>query len=606
MSTRVLKLIKFSIIVLLFSTFLLYFLHFKLWDYDFWWHVATGKYIVTEGHLPEKDPFSFTSAMDENKNPFPKWEDFMRKQNWLADSFFYLVFDFFGPKGMICLRSILLILTLLVVNRYLLKAGVSLFWALIASFLLFYKLTQYIGERPVLFSILFTALVFSLVANFKNSRSKKILFLIPIMILWSNLHGGFVIGDIMVLIFIFGEGLKTIVGKSDYTKREKFLFFGTAIGAIVFSFINPTGWDAFPIALSHKYDILKVSIQEWQSPLYFIKEKIYPLDYGYLISVLMLPVLVIIRRRKLDLNYVLLLSGFLYESLRSARLVIFYMILAIMVMGRELDLSLKGFIIKKWSSKAFRRIEYGLAAAAFCSILLFMFTKLGNGKIEWDVSKFSVPVAAVDFIERNKIEGNMFNSFANGGYIAWRLYPWKKNFIDSRSLNIKVMSEMDIILGAKDFDNTDSQERKDPLWEKLLDHYRIEFLFISPVDYYGQIFPLIFKLTESDKWTPVFSDPTSVIFVRNTGRDADLIKKYKLSKDYVYNDIIYKCSLFAVANKTNPRYLVSLGEAFYKIGKLEDALKAYKYAYKRWQTPETRKKIDELESEVKRMAVLDK
>jgi len=173
MSTRVLKLIKLSIIVLLFSTFLLYLLHFKLWDYDFWWHVATGKYIVTEGHLPGKDPFSFTSAMEENKNPFPKWEDFLRKQYWLAESFFYLVFDSFGPKGMICLRSILLILTLLAVNRYLSKAGVSLFWSLIASFLLFYKLTQYIGERPVLFSILLPPWSFPFSPTSKTAGAKR-------------------------------------------------------------------------------------------------------------------------------------------------------------------------------------------------------------------------------------------------------------------------------------------------------------------------------------------------------------------------------------------------------------------------------------------------
>src|SRR4030066_1541 len=104
MKKKSFKIIIFLSFFILFSTFLYLYLSVDLWDYDFWWHIATGRYIVTEGHLPGKDPFSFTSTMEENRNLFPERENFLLKQYWLAQGLFYIVFDYIGPTGIIFFR----------------------------------------------------------------------------------------------------------------------------------------------------------------------------------------------------------------------------------------------------------------------------------------------------------------------------------------------------------------------------------------------------------------------------------------------------------------------------------------------------------------------
>src|SRR4030042_6492002 len=97
-SIQIIILLSFFI---LFSGFLSNYLTLNLWDYDFWWHIATGRYIVSERHLPEKDPFSFTSTMEENKNSFPEREKFILKKYWLAQVLFYAIFNYTGPTGII-------------------------------------------------------------------------------------------------------------------------------------------------------------------------------------------------------------------------------------------------------------------------------------------------------------------------------------------------------------------------------------------------------------------------------------------------------------------------------------------------------------------------
>ena len=66
------KTVEYALISLFFVVCFLTFLKVDLWDYDFWWHIATGRYIVETGSLPDKDPFSYTSTLEENKISSPK------------------------------------------------------------------------------------------------------------------------------------------------------------------------------------------------------------------------------------------------------------------------------------------------------------------------------------------------------------------------------------------------------------------------------------------------------------------------------------------------------------------------------------------------------
>jgi len=111
---------------------------------------------------------------------------------------------------------------------------------------------------------------------------------------------------------------------------------------------------------------------------------------------------------------------------------------------------------------------------------------------------------------------------------------------------------------------------------------------------------LIFRLSESDKWIPVYCDSISIIFVRNTEQNTKVIEAFKLKKEDVYNTLITSSVRFALSNKANPRPFISLGDVFYKMGRLNDSLTAYQYALKRMpENTAILEKINKVESEMK-------
>ncbi len=149
---------------------------------------------------------------------------------------------------------------------------------------------------------------------------------------------------------------------------------------------------------------------------------------------------------------------------------------------------------------------------------------------------YSVPVGAVNFIEKNNLSGNMLNDYGYGGYISWRLYPHKKTFIDTRALNISVRMEYGWIVNAleiADINKSASGMSNDLLWKRLFSHYDINYVVLSVVNPVSQIYPLIFELTESSDWVPVYSDQMSVLFVKNILCNNDIIKNSRIPTEEV-------------------------------------------------------------------------
>jgi hypothetical protein len=595
--------LKAVIFIFLIAAFVLQFLTIDLWDYDFWWHIATGKYIVSTVSLPEKDPFSYTSAMKENENLYSGRETFILKQYWLSQVIFYYLYDHTGPKGIIILRSMLYTMTLILVLWQLQRWFVSTPLSFIFVFNLFMVLiTRMTGERPVLFTIFFTALTFFILEGFKYRKNKRIFFLLPLMLLWSNLHGGFIIGVVIITIYMFGEGLKIISKRVEYTRREITLLYAATSTALFFSFINPTGWDAFAIAISSEYKPFTANIQEYISPfIAYYKQRLYSPNYWLLALLALFPVILIIRRKRIDLTHLMLLPVFFIMSISAMRYEDYYGIIATMVLGRELDVWIKEFCNRRFSELFYSKLMRWLTAASLISVTLYMVGyPLSKSPRFAEASEVSVPKAAVNFIEKTKLKGNMFNDYGFGGYITWRLYPWKKTFIDSRALNLTVMSEYGWIMKTVDsLYGAEPSIKKGPLWERLLNHYDINFIILPLHDVLGTVSLLILKLSESDKWAPVYCDKLSVIFVRNTEQNKYVIERFRLPEEYVYNMIIYKSAINAMDNRVNPRSLMSLGNFFYNMGRLEDAVAAYRYAVKRLPDPLVQKRIDEIETEIK-------
>ncbi|OGW31477.1 MAG: hypothetical protein A2X54_03490 [Nitrospirae bacterium GWF2_44_13] len=469
------------------------------------------------------------------------------------------------------------------------KWNVNFYVSFVLIFLVYFQITSAVGERPVLFTILFTPLIFIILEEFKDrvavqkEKSWAVLFfLFPVMLLWSNLHGGFIIGNFIILVYMLCEGIKIGLKKATYNKREIIVFYIALSLAFLASCINPTGWEAFSVAFSPKYSILTSGIQEYHSPISAYISRVSPFPYGYAAMTFIFLFILILRNKKLDLTHVALLVGFCVMAATAGRFVIYYILIAAMIIGKETDI-LSRDLFDRLSNNLRNRMEYAFAIVALLSSVIFFASIYKTRELKLDIARWhTTPVSAVDFIEKNRLQGNMLNEAGYGGYITWRLYPWKRTFIDTRWLSATTQAEHLWMMNAVEtIVNKELPEGKTPLWKRLLDHYNINFILFDILDVYGTVPRLLLKLADNENWVPIYGDHVAIIFIRDIPQNHEIIAKYRLSKDYVYDVIVFVASYKATIYKSNPKYLITLGKTFYEMGKLRDALTAYKYALKR-------------------------
>ena len=576
------KIIAAATLLVLFLAFFLNYVTVGLSDYDFWWHLATGRYIVETRSLPSEDPFSFVHELDENKKiSNPLGQAFNLKQYWLAQIVFYGVHQAFGTKGIIALRGILLTLTTLVLLLWYRKQGTRFFIIFLMLFLSHYVLLLYTGDRPVLFTALFSVLLFYLLDDYKRNRSKFIYLIIPLMLVWANLLGGFIIGIVIIGIFLSGEALNLFVLKKTENKKQFFMLAIVSILAIAASSLNPNGLKAF-IALTPKYrDVFQVGTQEYMSPFKLYALKISSPHWAYIVLFALFFFVVLPRWRRVDAAYLVLASGLLYMSADAIRYVLFFGTIGALIIGHEADQLAKDPFEKlthKWP-----RIELVLGILLLGSSLLYAsgFVRVEKARLDSKVNIVQ-PDGASNFIRDSHMSGNIYSDMGSGGYLIWKLYPQNQVFTDTRALNYTVLKEYQWIITAKaSLQDKELPPGKKPLWERLLDHYRINIVVLNTKDVVGAVPPLILSLLDHPAWAAVYHDLNTIVFVRETSEYRNVIEKHRQKKEDVYNVMIVRYIALAEADHNNPLYLESLGDIFVSMGKYPDALKAYEYSDKR-------------------------
>ncbi|MBN1763627.1 MAG: hypothetical protein JW860_00050 [Sedimentisphaerales bacterium] len=171
-------------------------------------------------------------------------------QNWLTHVMFYKMKSAWGEddqtvskgEGLIVIYKLLqAVLTALfaywaarVLGAHPLLASVAAAFGILLS-------RSFVDLRPNVSTILFAAIMIWALANWKKNRYWALSVMIPVMILWTNVHGGFIYAIFCFIIMAGGHILQTYLGKWSY-----FLFLGGIIVIIVF----------FIIGVSHLSDYL--------------------------------------------------------------------------------------------------------------------------------------------------------------------------------------------------------------------------------------------------------------------------------------------------------------------------------------------------------------
>ena len=155
-------------------------------DPDLWGYLSFGRIFWESGFFPFQDIFSYTPTK-------PLWV----YHEWLTGVIFYPIIKHTGPAGLQFLRYLIIILTAYLIYKTALKKGANALSVLIslcpAMVLISFGYSSVV--RAQIFTYLFFILtVFIIECARKDQKWLILTWLVPIQLLWCNLHGGFITG----------------------------------------------------------------------------------------------------------------------------------------------------------------------------------------------------------------------------------------------------------------------------------------------------------------------------------------------------------------------------------------------------------------------------
>lgn len=490
-------------------------------DPDFYWHLKTGELIATTGQLPWHDVFTYTNFGNQ-------WV----LSEWLAQWLFYLLYRMAGLNGVGVFTALIYVFCWVVTYKTCRDVLEDEGKAVVVT-LLFCAFMGWVAPRPHIFTFLLFSILLRQLFLFKYFRSDRGLLVIPlIMMLWANLHGGFFIGLVLVAVFVaseWGKHLYADVADRIEAPRLKKLSLFALLGLLATA-VNPQGFHywLYPYhAIISSGDTQFIS--EWQSPNFH-----KPLFQYFLMTVFTFFVNMTYSDRKPDMTEIGASLVFISGAFISARnLPLAALVMAPFSAVAYRNLNLAGFIAK-FKSPASSEARRGPVSVAIGRVLATGNKQVGGaeGVMNWTMLFLSLltilllypsrktytdlsmsallPISAVDFIQKNHIQGRMFNTYHYGGYLIYRLYPQQKVFIYGRTdiyPNSFVDEYREIYGGGKS-------------WKKYFDKKKIDYVLCETAA------PIRQLLLAEGGFKLVFDDGKHSVLLRNIEKYKELISKY--------------------------------------------------------------------------------
>ena len=163
--------------------------HHTLEDPDTYWHIVLGRWIIDHAAVPHRDLFSFSMP----GAPFVPFE-------WLAEVAIAAIYDCFGWAGLAAAAALSAAATLALLLRLLLRSLAPIH-ALLATALAWHLISGHILARPHIFALPILVLWTAALVKARDEDRAPPLWLVPLMVLWANLHGSFIFGLALAALF---------------------------------------------------------------------------------------------------------------------------------------------------------------------------------------------------------------------------------------------------------------------------------------------------------------------------------------------------------------------------------------------------------------------
>jgi hypothetical protein len=445
-----------------------------LLDPDTMWQITVGQWILDHRAVPETDVYSFTM----------RGQPWISTQ-WLAQVIYAKAFSIAGWSGPVVVAASAIAATFALLAKFLTRRLSDSTTLVFLAAALALTVPHLLARPHVLALPLMVAWAGGMIAA-ADRRGAPPFWLLPVMALWANLHGGFVFG----LVLIAPIGLDAVLSADAASRRSLILRWAAfAVAALVLSCCTPYGWNS--LLASQKIlalgDALPL-IREWR-PADF--GSVGPLEIFLLLGI----GLALLRGIQLPPLRIVLLLGLVHMALAQGRAAEILALLAPLILAAPLAKQIGG--AEGCHSNA-APPPRGMLFAGVAALLLagtFAFASVHR----YEPHTQGSPVAAVAELKKLNLT-RVFNDYDFGGYlIANGVAP----FIDGRTE----------LYGEKFFvdHNAASGLMEPENLFRLLEDYKIEATLMRTQSAATKL------LDHIDGWQKIYADDIATIHLRKSG-----------------------------------------------------------------------------------------
>ncbi len=464
---------------------------------DMWWHLRAGEQTWLDRQVYSVDTFSFTREGSSWIN-----------HSWLAQVLMYILFQTGGYLALSIWVALAAVFGMAMVyfqmdGHPLLRGAILILAGATASVVW--------SPRPQIMSLALFGLVSYILYLYKWKKVNRLAWLLPVFLVWGNLHGGYALGLILIFVMIAGELINQVLPEqSDH--RLKWRELGVlgiwAAAVMIVVLVNPFGIEIWKIPFSTVgVKSLQDLISEWSSP-----------DFHQLFQQPMLWMLFLVlialgkSKKEIDGTDLVSLIVFSWLAFTARRNFGPFAMISAPVISRHLSPIIESWKLEVKGSKE-KFINHGSAADQQISISARNWINLGIlllliFAVCWkaiDVSKKSFvlekesevfPFQAVENLLNNGSPGKIFNEYNWGGYLIWHLRDYQV-FVDGRTdlFGDEIIGEWSDILNAA------------PGWEEKLKFWQVDYILVRSDR------PLLRELPEN--WELIFSDQNIKLLKNN-------------------------------------------------------------------------------------------
>jgi hypothetical protein len=437
-----------------------------LGDSDTLWHITTGDWILAHGSVPTIDTFSFTAA----GRPWVAHE-------WLSEVILALAYRAAGWNGLMILTAAAAGATVGIVAFYT-RRYTRIDIAVMLVLLTITCGTSSLLSRPHLIALPILALWTMLLVSARSRGVAPSLLILPLMTVWANLHGGFLVGLVLAGALAIEAAFDPACRPAD-SIRSWGIF---VLGAVVAAVITPHGIDGllFPFRLMSMKNLY--AIQEWK-----------PIDLSHLtgvtVSILVALYMGLTGRVQLPRFRVLLLTGLIFATMQHVRNAQVFGVMAPLLIADALG-----------PTRPVATPEQVLGGIVALAAVISLCFRIGFPLERVDQDSYATAaLASVPDDLRNK---PVLNEYGFGGLM---IFSGVKPFIDGRA-DLYGDQAMETYLSIV--------HAKGNVLDDVLCRYHIAWTMFAP----DNVVPALMDRTPG--WHRLYSDKVAVIHVR----DADASK----------------------------------------------------------------------------------